>query len=109
MKKNFIYCQNDIPRNHLRYGLRSSAATGCGWIAVYNILQMYGLDCSPAQIIYELEHNVPVFNGNIGSFLMSPAWVLRRYGFKVTFTTKRNQMDKLAQETESGILYYCRC
>ena len=26
-----IYCQKDIPKDRLRYGLRASAATGCGW------------------------------------------------------------------------------
>ena len=45
MEKNLIYCQRDIPKNELRYGLWSSAATGCGWIAVYNILTLYGIPC----------------------------------------------------------------
>lgn len=29
-----IYNQSQIPRGKRRYGLRSSAATGCGWNAI---------------------------------------------------------------------------
>ena len=104
--KPFIFCQNDIPKKELRYGFRSSAATGCGWIAVYNILVLFGHHPDPKEIIYELQHDVPVLNGNIGSFLMSPAWVLRRHGYTVHFTTKRKQIDQLAQQSDAGILFF---
>ena len=40
--KDLIYCQHDIPKDELRYGLRTSAATGCGWIATYNALRILG-------------------------------------------------------------------
>ncbi len=106
MEKNLIYCQRDIPRHELRYGLHSSAATGCGWIAVYNILTLYGKHPDPKAIIYELEHDLPYLNGLCGSFLMSPAWVLRRHGFDVCFTTRRNKMDALAKQQQTGILFY---
>ena len=104
--KPMIYCQNDIPKKELRYGPRSSAATGCGWIAVYNILVLFGQTPDPRQIIYELEHDVPIINGLMGSFLMSPAWVLRRHGFQVTFTTKRKKIDEMAQQSDAGILFF---
>ena len=37
-----IYNQNDIPKGQYRYGLRSSASVGCGWIATYNALTLMG-------------------------------------------------------------------
>ena len=101
-----IYCQNDIPKHQFRYGLRSSAAAGCGWIAVYNILCLFQKPAVPEKIIYEMEHDVPLINGIFGSFLMSPAWVLRKHGFEVKFTTKLSQMDELAEDFEAGILFY---
>ena len=39
---DMIYCQRGIPKDELRYGLRTSAATGCGWIATYNALRILG-------------------------------------------------------------------
>lgn len=33
---DMIYNQRSIPKDQLRYGFRSSAATGCGWVAIYN-------------------------------------------------------------------------
>lgn len=107
MDRKLIYCQRNIPRKELRYGLHSSASTGCGWIAVYNILTLYGKQPKPKEIIYEMEHDLPYLNGLCGSFLMSPAWVLRRHGFQVCFTTKRNKIDQIAAENETGILFYC--
>ena len=106
MEKNLIYCQRDIPKNELRYGLWSSAATGCGWIAVYNILTLYGIPCDPQQILNEVKQDIPLLNGLCGSFFMSPAWVLRRHGFDVCFTTKKEKMDQIAQANETGILFY---
>ena len=37
---DLIYNQHQIPREQWRYGLRSSAAVGCGWIATYNALRL---------------------------------------------------------------------
>ena len=39
---DLIYNQKKIPKDQWRYGFRSSAATGCGWIATYNALQLMG-------------------------------------------------------------------
>lgn len=106
MEKNFIYCQCDIPKHQLRYGLWSSAATGCGWIAVYNILTLYGENPDPEVILQEVKQDIPLLNGLCGSFLMSPAWVLRRHGFDVCFTTKKDKIDQIAAQNEAGILFY---
>ena len=39
-----IYNQNHIPKDQYRYGLRSSAQVGCGWIATYNALCLMGYE-----------------------------------------------------------------
>ena len=48
---DLIYCQRDIPKKQWRYGFRSSAATGCGWIATYNALQLMGYRAEPEKLI----------------------------------------------------------
>ena len=49
--EDLIYCQQDIPREQLRYGFRSSAATGCGWIATYNALHILKDHADPEELI----------------------------------------------------------
>ena len=49
--KDMIYCQRDIPKAELRYGFRTSAATGCGWIATYNALRIMGLRAQKEELI----------------------------------------------------------
>ena len=46
-----IHNQRDIPKNQLGYGLRSSAATGCGWIATYHALRLMGYRAVPEKLI----------------------------------------------------------
>ena len=45
--EDLIYCQKQIPKEKWRYGLRSSAAVGCGWIATYNALRLMGYRADP--------------------------------------------------------------
>ena len=49
--KDLIYCQHDIPKDELRYGFRTSAATGCGWIAPYNALRILGKRADKLELI----------------------------------------------------------
>ncbi|MBQ7284014.1 MAG: hypothetical protein IJW74_04070 [Oscillospiraceae bacterium] len=101
-----IYCQRDIPKEQWRYGLRSSAATGCGWIAAYNALRIMGYKPTAQMLIRYFEHQVPLFNGNTGTFILSPALFFKRFGFKVTTTASKKQFDKIAKQSDAGILYF---
>ena len=101
-----IYCQNDIPKDKWRYGLRSSAATGCGWIAVYNALRLMGYTPSAEKIIGYFEKQIPLIHGNTGTFIFSPAIFFRTLGFPVKITADRRKFDVLAQESDVCILYY---
>ena len=55
-----IYNQRDIPKDKWRYGFRSSAATGCGWIATYNALRLMGYKTNIEELIryytWQLHH-----------------------------------------------------
>ena len=46
-KARLIINQCKIPKKKWRYGFRPSAATGCGWIATYNAMQLLGYDVQP--------------------------------------------------------------
>ncbi len=105
--KDFIYCQRAIPREQWRYGLRSSAATGCGWIATYNALLLLGkTPPDPAQLIRDYERQVPVINGNLGTVFFGPALWFRKRGYKVKAYTRREDFDAAARQAPASILFY---
>ena len=104
--KGFIYNQKDIPRAQWRYGLRSSAATGCGWIATYNALRMMGYYAKPEDLIRWYERSFPVINGNFGTFLFSPVAFFKRKGFRVRLVIGRKNFDRAVRECDAAILFY---
>lgn len=101
-----IYCQKNIPKDKWRYGFRSSAATGCGWIATYNALRIMGYSPAPQTIIKYYEDQIPLLNGNTGTFILSPAMFFKRFGFPVRVTVKRKEFDRIAQHSDASILYF---
>lgn len=101
-----IYNQHRIPKKEWRYGLRSSAATGCGWIATYNALKILGYYMKPEQLIRYYTRQLPVINGNFGTFLFGPAIFFKRHGFQVRLCMRRRKFDELVRENEVGILFY---
>ena len=65
--EELIYCQKDIPKDRWKYCLRTSAATGCGWIAAYNALCLMGYTAEPEEVIAAFQHQLPVIHGNRGT------------------------------------------
>lgn len=106
MVKDFIYCQRDIPKDQWRYGLRSSAATGCGWIACYNALKIMGYKANPEKLIKYFEKQLPLLNGNTGTFVLGPAMFFRKFGFKATTTANRKKFDETAKQSDVCIVYF---
>ena len=104
--KDLIYCQKDIPRDQWRYGLRTSAATGCGWIATYNALRLMGYRADPEKLIRMYEKMLPVVHGNAGTSILAPALAFRRWGFLVQVVADRKKMDDAARESDVSILFY---
>ena len=104
--KDLIYCQRDIPKNQWRYGLRSSAAVGCGWIATYNALRLMGYTTDIKALIRYYEWQLPLVHGNAGTSFWGPAVCFRNWGFPVTMVVDRKKFDEAAKNADVCILFY---
>jgi len=103
---DLIYNQTRIPKDQWRYGFRSSAATGCGWIAVYNALRLMGYRAEPEKLIRYFEKQFPLIHGNFGTSIWGPALYFHKWGFPVKMTARRSRFDALARESEACVLFY---
>ena len=104
--KELIYNQNQIPRDQWRYGLRSSAATGCGWVATHNALRLMGYETDIDQLIRYYEYQLPLIHGNAGTSFWGPAVLFRQWGFPVKVCSHPRQFDDLAGRSDVCILFY---
>lgn len=105
--KELIFNQREIPAGKWRYGLRASAATGCGWVAAYNALLLLGEDARPEELIRTLKRMLPLINGNMGTFILSLTAFFRRRGYKTRLVWKRGRFDAAAQSSAVCILFFC--
>ncbi len=104
--KDLIYCQRAIPKGELRYGFRTSAATGCGWIATYNALRILGKQADKEELIRYYERQFPLVHGNAGTSIWGPAAFFRHHGFRVKPEVRRDRFDALVEECPVCILFY---
>lgn len=104
--EDMIFCQRDIPKGKWRYGFRSSAVTGCGWIAVYNALRLLGYSPKPEELIKSFERQLPLIHGNIGTTILAPAFWMKRHGFQVEYLSRLDQFDIAAKRSDVCILFY---
>ena len=104
--KDMIENQHKIPKTQWRYGFRSSAATGCGWIATYNALRILGYRAEPEDLIQYYERQLPLIHGNAGTSVWGPAVCFRQWGFPVKMAWRRQEMDDLAKKSDACILFY---
>ena len=98
--------QNDIPKEVHRYGLRSSAATGCGWIATCNALELMGRKTDIDELIRYYEWQLPVIHGNAGTSFWGPAVCFKSWGFPVDMVVDRKRFDGAAKAADACILFY---
>ncbi len=103
---DLIYNQTKIPKDRWRYGFRSSASTGCGWIAVYNALRLMGYRACPEGLIRYFECQFPCVHGNFGTSIWGPALYFRKWGFPVRMTCRRSRLDALAKEGDVCVLFF---
>ena len=103
--RRLIYNQRQLP-GQLRYGLRPSRETGCGWIAVYNALELMGGHAEPQALIRYFERQAPLLNGNMGTVLWGPAQCFRQWGFETKTLFRREQFDLAARQAQACILFY---
>ena len=101
-----IYNQRDIPKDKWRYGFRSSAATGCGWIATYNALQLMGYNTDIDELIRYYEWQLPLLHGNAGTSFWGPAVCFRNWKFPVEVCADKRKFDSLAHRCDVCILFY---
>ena len=103
---NFIYNQNDIPKEQWRYGLRSSAATGCGWIATYNALHLLHKDVDIEDLISYYEHQLPLIHGTLGTSFWGPIQCFRHWGFPVKVFYDSRKFDESGKNAPASILFF---
>jgi hypothetical protein len=103
---DLIYNQTRIPREQWRYGFRSSAATGCGWIAVYNALRLLGYRARPEGLIRYFERQLPLIHGNMGTSIWGPWAYFRRWGFHAKMSACRGKFDELARNAPVCVVFY---
>ena len=103
---DLIYNQKDIPADQWRYGLRSSASTGCGWIATYNALRLMGYQVEIPRLISYYEHQLPLIHGTFGTSFWGPAQFFRHWGFPVKMVFDRDRFDSAAQAAPVCILFF---
>lgn len=101
-----IYNQKKIPKEKWRYGFRSSAAVGCGWIATYNALRLLGQEAEPEALIRYYERLLPLIHGNTGTTFAAPALFFRKMGYRVKLHFRRKKFDAAAKEADVCILFY---
>lgn len=104
--KELIYNQRDIPKEQWRYGLRSSAATGCGWVATHNALRLLGYSVKIESLIRYYEYQLPLIHGNAGTSFWGPALCFRHWDFPVEVSARRSDFDRIAKENDVCILFY---
>ena len=101
-----IYNQTKIPKEQWRYGLRTSAATGCGWIATYNALRLMGYHPKPEDLIRYYERQVPLLHGNGGTIIQGPALFFQQHGFSVETMSVEARFDDAVKASDVCILFY---
>ncbi len=101
-----IFNQTSIPKEKYRYGLRSSAATGCGWIATYNALLLLGYRIDIEALIRYFEWLLPLIHGNAGTSFWAPAVCFRKWGFPVKLIGNRRRFDEEAAASDVCVLFY---
>ena len=103
---DLIFCQRDIPKEQWRYGLRSSAATGCGWIATYNALRLMGKAAEPEELIRFYERQLPIIHGTCGTTILAPAFYFKKQGYRVEWASRYDRFDGITKRSDVCILFY---
>ena len=101
-----IYNQYAIPKEQWRYGLRSSAATGCGWIATHNALRLMDLPSEPEALIREYTRQLPLIHGMTGTSMFGIYRFFQKRGFSLDFSLLPKNFDRKVQEVPVAILFF---
>lgn len=103
---DLIYNQRAIPAEQWRYGFRTSAATGCGWIATYNAMRLMRYRVDIDELICWFERQLPLIHGNAGTTMLAPALRFRKWGFPVQMVVNPKRFDEAAKQAHVCVLFY---
>ena len=103
---DLIYNQHQIPKEKWRYGFRSSAATGCGWVATYNAMRLMNYRVDIDELICWFERQLPLIHGNAGTTLLTPALRFRKWGFLVKILVNPKHFDEAAKDSDVCVMFY---
>ena len=104
--KELILNQTRIPKEQWRYGLRSSAKVGCGWIATHNALRLMGYEAPVPDLISYYEKQLPLIHGNAGTSFWGPALCFRHWGFPLEISGNLQAFDAMVERSDVCILFY---
>ena len=104
--KDLICNQRLIPPGQWRYGFRSSAATGCGWIATYNAMCLMNYRVNIDDLIRWYTWQLPLIHGNMGTTALAPALRFRLWGFPVRIVVNPSHFDEAAKNSDVCILFF---
>lgn len=99
----FIYDQRET--SHLRYGLRSSAQNGCGWVAAYNLLHLLGRPDTPEAVRGSLAKSLPL-GGLAGTHILALAAWLHYKGLPLRCQFLRRRARAAVRHSRGGIVWY---
>ena len=103
---DLICNQRRIPADKWRYGFRTSAATGCGWIATYNAARLMHYRVDIDELICWYERQLPLIHGNAGTTMLAPALRFRKWGFPVEIVANPKRFDDAAKSCDVCVLFY---
>ena len=105
-KARLIINQCKIPKKKWRYGVRSSAATGCGWIATYNALQLMGYEAEPCKLIRFYLWMMPLINGILGTSFWCLPLFFKMHGFQIKVSFRKKKFDEMVRGADVCVLLY---
>ncbi len=100
-----IYNQHDFP--DLKFGFGNIPDNGCGAVSIYNILKLENKEPDFPYIIKQFDlcgENIFGLGGSQPTKVIS---LLKRYGFKVSFSLNFSNFENIAKQSKYAIyLYY---
>lgn len=116
-KKAFANHKNAITRTHgyiedqsnykdMQYGIRPLSTSGCGLIAIYNVLYHITQDSNIdfPSIIKSLEDDGIILRGYFGTSMVAVDDYLRKRGYNTRSSSQKKDFDKIGQESEACVL-----
>ncbi|PKK95801.1 MAG: hypothetical protein CVV59_01890, partial [Tenericutes bacterium HGW-Tenericutes-4] len=106
------YIQSQPATSVFQYGFNTSDKSGCGWIAVYNVLRYFynegiiTIEPEIENVIKPLDQFAAFGFGSLGTNPLVIKWLLKSQGFKVEFVLDRTKFEQEAKTSTINIIAY---